>query len=355
MSDNESAPTLGPWLGDDIDNTVAAYAGDGSDDDVDPVRRFGRNVCRLTLRRMRQHRGDMRRDAIAIFVFHPDAPSCSATKREPLLGDGGVEVCGKIWFVNVTAQSGRSIDVDCAEDDSMFGQVEKLGLGGYPTAVYNPKVSVPMVRIYEKGLVNEECIEAVSIVDQEVGSNDIESAIDRMAEKYLCTPESQVPGASMWANAPKFHAASNAEALAQLQVRDALSYLLFNCEVRSEQAMRAGRTDLEVVQQLYNGATVTPAEIEIKVLRERNRRGRKWSDMRNRQWLRRGIRQAAAYRDDRNAKVGILCCFDMRDGDRGHRTTFAVVKPYADTHDVILHRNYLYNSSEVWRQAKYGD
>ena len=178
-----------------------------------------------------------------------------------------------------------------------------------PAAVYNPRISIPAVRIYENGLTDESHIEHINIVDQQVGLDEIERVIDRMTERHLCTPEVQVPGASMWANATKFCAASNAEALAQLQVRDALAYLLFNCDIRIEQTTRAGRTDLEVVQQLSDGAYVTPAEIEIKVLRERNRRGTKWSDFRNNQWLIRGIRQAAAYRDARNARAGMLCCF----------------------------------------------
>ena len=158
----------------------------------------------------------------------------------------------------------------------------------------------------------------------------------------------------MWVRASRFWAASNAEAIAQLHVKTALSYQLFNCDIRHEQATRAGRTDIEIVQKLANDTMIIPAEIEIKVLRERNRRGRKWSDTFNDRWMQRGVRQAAAYRDDRDAKAGMLCCFDMRDGDRGELHTFASVKSFADNLDITLHRNFLYNSSEAWRIAKYG-
>ncbi len=345
---------LGPWAGADLKGTATTYGGVGTDDDLDPIRRFGRNVGRLALQRLRQHLGEMRRDAIAIFLLQPTAPEGAATAREPMLGDGGVEVCGRIWFVNVTAQSGRALAASPEDDGAMFDQVEALGLGHVAAVVFNPKVATPTIRIYGKGLTAESEFEAVEIVDREVSLDDIRRIIDVVHEKNLCTPDAQVAGVSMWADPAKLHATSNAEAIAQLQVKTALSLSLFNCEIRHEQQMHAGRVDLEVSQRLADGATVIPAEIEIKVLRERNRRGQKWSDARIEKWIRRGVRQAAAYRDGRGAKAGMLCCFDMRAKDRGEAATFATVKPYADALDVTLHRNFLYNDAESWRVAKYG-
>lgn len=354
VADSDAETGLGLWEGADLGGTAAQFAGDGADDDVDPVARFGRNVARLALRRMRQHLGEMRRDAIAIFLLQPSGPTGSVTVRQPMLGDGGVEVCGRIWFVSVTAQSGRELVPASEEDGSMFDYVESLGLGDVPAAVFNPKVATPTVRVYPKGLSAETEFDTVEVADREMTVDDIKRVIDEMHEEHLATPDAQVSGVSMWSDSQKLHASSNAEAIAQVHVKTALSFGLFNCEVRPEQPMKAGRVDLEVVQQLANGATITPAEIEIKVLRERNRRGRKWSDAYNEKWMRRGIRQAAAYRDVRKAKAGLLCCFDMRDGDRGEVDTFAPVKPYADSLSVTLHRNFLYNDAEGWRKARYG-
>ena len=354
MTDKSNSMGLGSWQDADLQGTASVYSGDGSDDDLDEIRRLARSVCRLVLRRMRQHAQDIRRDAIAIFLLQPTAPSDSSANREPLLGDGSVEINGKIWFVNETAQSGRSIEASNIEDGKMFDFVEQLGLGEVPAVVVNPKVTVPVVRVYENGLSNDDQVEPLEILDKEVDILDIQETIDRMCEKQLCTPEAQVTGASMWANAKKCHAASNAEAIAQLQMKTALSFRLFNCDVRHEQRMRAGRTDIEIVQKRADGTTIIPAEIEIKVLRERNRRGRKWSDSYSEKWIRRGVRQAAAYRDDRDAESGILCCFDMRQADRGDINTFSTVRPYAEELNVKLHRNFLYNSSEAWREIRYG-
>lgn len=354
MPNSNVQSELGPWAGADLPGTAAEYGGEGADDDLDPVRRFGRNVARLALRRMRQHLGEMRRDALAVFLLQPNGPEGLNTVRQPMLGDGGIEICGRIWFTSVTAQSGRALTPDSEEDGDLFDQVEGLGLGRVPAVVFNPKVTEPVIRLYPQGLNVEDGLETIEVIDREVGLADIKRVIDIMHEKNLCTPDAQISGVSMWADCTRFHAESNAEAIAQLHVKTALSLTLFNCDIRHEQQMRAGRVDLEVVQRMADGATIISAEIEIKVLRERNRRGRKWSDTHNIKWMRRGVRQAAAYRDDRGAKVGVLCCFDMRAGDRGEIGTFAAVKAYADNLKVELHRNFLYNDVELWRQARYG-
>lgn len=350
----DSGTGLGPWTGADLGGTATQFAGDGADDDIDPVRRFGRNVARLALRRMRQHLGEMRRDALAVFLLQPSGPPGATTVRQPMLGDGGVELCGKIWFVSVTAQSGRELVPPSEADGAIFDYIESLGLGDIAAAVFNPKVATPTVRIYPSGLNAETDVVTMDIADREVTVDDIRGVIDEMHEKHLCTPDAQISGVSMWADTQKFYASSKAEAIAQLHVKTELASRLFNCDVRHEQRMTAGRVDLEVVQRLADGATIIPAEIEIKVLRERNRRGRRWSDAHNEKWMRRGIRQAAAYRDVRKAKSGMLCCFDMRDGDRGQVSAFTLVQPYADDLQVVLHRNFLYNDAELWREARYG-
>ncbi|MDE0175196.1 MAG: hypothetical protein OXI80_02200 [Caldilineaceae bacterium] len=354
MNDSSDSVELGPWLDADLQGTASVYSGDGSDDDLDEIWRFSRSVCRLMLRRLRQHAEEIRRDAIAIFLLQPTAPTGSSPNREPLLGDGSVEISGKIWFVGKTAQSGRSIEPSDIEDSTMFDLVEELGLGHVPAIVVNPKVDIPVVRVYGKGLSSEEEVDTVDILDKEVDVFDIQDTVNQMCEKQLCTPDAQVTGASMWANAQKCHVASNAEAIAQLQMKTALQFRLFNCDIRHEQRMRAGRTDIEIAQKRADGSIIIAAEIEIKVLRGRNRRGKKWSDSYNEKWIRRGIRQAAAYRDDRSARFGILCCFDMRQTDRGELQTFAQVKPYAEELCVNLHRNFLFNSAEAWRVARYG-
>jgi hypothetical protein len=345
---------LGSWSGDDLGDTARTFAGAGADADIDDISRFGRNVAKVTLRRLRQHRGDMRTDAIAVFLLQPAGPEGIVTTRQPMLGDGGVELSGKIWFVSATAQSGRELVPPSVADGDIFDHVSALGLGDVPAAVFNPTVATPTVRLYRQGLNNEEAVEAVEIVDREMTLDDIKRVIERVHEHNLCTPDAQVPGNSMWADAAKLHVVSNAEAIAQAHVKTALSVTLFNCDIRHEQKSKSGRVDLEVVQILASGATITPAEIEIKVLRARNRRGKAWSAAKTNKWMRRGIRQAAAYRDVRRARAGMLCCFDMRASDVGDVAAFAPVRDYAAELSVDLHRNFLFNDAEAHRVAQFG-
>lgn len=354
MSGDPEVIPLGSWSGDDLGATARTFAGTGADADIDEVSRFGRNVAKVALRRMRQHQGGMRTDVIAVFLLQPAGPDGEATTRQPMLGDGGVELCGKIWFVAATVQSGRELVPPSEADGDVFDHVSVLGLGDVPAAVFNPTIATPTVRLYRRGLHYEEDVETVEIVDREMTLDDIRRVIERAHEHNLCTPDAQVPGNSMWADAAKLHAVSNAEAIAQAHVKTALSVTLFNCDIRHEQKSKVGRVDLEVVQILASGVTVTPAEIEIKVLRARNRRGRTWSAAKTEKWMRRGIRQAAAYRDIRKARAGMLCCFDMRASDVGDVVAFAPVRDYAAELSIELHRNFMYNDAEAHRVAIYG-
>jgi hypothetical protein len=351
---DNNATGLGFWTGADLGGTARLFAGDGADDDLPPVSRFGRNVARLALRRTRQHLGDMRRDAIAVFLLQPGGLSGTDTTRQPMLGDGGVEISGRIWFVPMNVQSGRELVPPSEGAGEVFDYIQGLGLGDVPAAVFNPTVTTPTVRLYRHGLNDEESVETVDIVDRETTLDDIKRVIDAAHESNLCTPDAQVAGVSMWHDADKHRAAQNAEAIAQAHVKTALSVALFSCDVRHEQPMKVGRVDLEVVQRMADGSSIIPAEIEIKVLRERNIRGHHWSATKNEKWMRRGARQAAAYRDERRARAGMLCCFDMRATDVGDTAAFAAVKAYADGLSVELHRNYLFNDAERYRVARYG-
>ena len=354
MQNSHESARLGPWRDDDLKGTATAYRGDGSDDDLDPISRFSRSVGRLALRRGRQSRSTPRRDAIAIFLLKPNPPEGMSTRREPMLGDGGVEVCGKIWFANATVQSGRSINAESEDDGRMFDQVERLGLGKVPAVVFNPKVTTPVVRIYEGGLCGDGDVRTIELRERDVDPTQIGETIDWVSSNHLATPDMQVPGVSMWANAAEYRASNRAEAIAQLQLKTAIAVRFVHCEVRHEQRGRVGRTDIEIIQRRADGSSLTPLELEIKVLRERTQSGRKCSAARTERWMRHGVRQAAAYRDDRSAESGMLCCLDMRARDQGEKATPAAVKEYAAEHAVIIHRNFLYNSDEAWRVAHYG-
>ncbi|HWJ69003.1 MAG TPA: hypothetical protein VNS79_03005 [Sphingobium sp.] len=348
---------LGPWHGAELRKTADAFSGDGSDNDLPEEVRFARGVGRLLLKRIRSVGATMRRDAISVFLLHPDGIASVPAKREPMLGDGGVEVAGRIWFVSETAQSGKSIEPPSIDAGAVFDHVAELGLGAVPAVAFNPTVEPPTLRYYPRGLNDHHNPEVIEINDIEVTAERIETIIERLWEACFITPDAQISGGSdVWADASQHWAASNAEAVVQAHIKAALAIGLVDCTIRDEQPTVAGRVDIEIERKdpVDPSKWSRPFEIEVKVLRHAGRTGRKTSAKLIQWWIKRGIRQAAAYRDARNAENGMLCCFDMRNSDHGDDYADNDNKAFAATHNVTMVRKFLYNDAEALRVARYG-
>lgn len=352
------AGDLGAWEGDDLSLTVSAFNGDGTDSDLPSPVRFIRNVSRLVLKRLRGHAAAMRRDAIGVFLLSPMPPQASPHPRQPMLDAGHIEVAGRVWFVNEVVSSGRYFEPPKLDDGSVFDFViETLACGDVPAVVYNPMAAVPEVRFYPGGLAREELFDSMTIAEREVTIDDIIAVMHRVYEHDFITPDAQVKGGSaVWEDNDNFWVKRDAEAIVQSHIKTALAARFFDCNIRHEQTTRAGRIDLEVEQpSLGDGLQFTrPAAIEIKVLRSRGSTGRSWTTSGVRRWVRGGVRQAAAYRDERAAGGAILCCFDMRSADEGDAGCFVEVVGHAATLGVTLFRRFLFNSSDAWRTATQG-
>lgn len=349
------AAKLGPWQSANLRGTATIFSGDGSEDDVPKEVRFAHRVGRMIVKRLRGAADSMRTDAMAIFLLAPDNVPATAGRREPSLGDGIVEVAGYIWFVAPTAQSGRPVTPPSTDDATMFEHVEELGFGTAPAAVFNPQLEQPSLRYYPEGVSSERFID-LDIRANEVTPQRVRAILDYMADKIFITPDTQIEhGSSLWANAGACWAATNSEAIIQAHMKTALTIALVDCNIRHEQPTLAGRVDIEIEQQSLTdpNAWRRPLEIEIKVLRERGATGRPKGDLFNQRWIRRGIRQAAAYRDERNAEAGMLCCFDMRANDRRDQYCSDSNLAHAAALSVEMYRKFLYSSSEAYRQAEY--
>ena len=348
---------LGPWHGAELRKTAEAFSGDGSDDDLPQHVRFARGVGRLLLKRTRTVGNAMRRDAISVFLLLPEAIPNVAPKREPMLGDGGVEVAGRIWFVSETAQSGKSIEPPSVDAGDVFDHVTALGLGSVPAVVFNPTVNPPTVRFYGCGLELDHDPEVIEIGDVPVTPARIEEIIDRLWTTCFIVPDVQVNGGSdVWAKSNVHWAKKNAEAVVQAHLKSALAIGLLDCVVRDEQRTAAGRVDLEIERPdpLDPKKWTRPMEIEVKVLRHAGETGRTTSAKLSQWWIRRGIRQAAAYRDAQSADYGMLCCFDMRSADMGDDYADDANKAFAAHHGVTIVRRFLYNGAEAYRIAHLG-
>jgi hypothetical protein len=351
-----AAADLGPWRGARLRDTALTYNGEGSDDDLPEPQRFARHVGRLLVKRRRHAGPAQSKEAISVFLLLPDGVEGVSQSRAPTLGDGDVETAGRIWFVSATAQSGKFIDPPSTGDDAMLRYVEEIGCAGVPAVLFNPRVEPATLRFYPKGLRDDHASDIVELANAEVTVERVEAILDRMWQHSFITPDAQIEaGSSVWEDASKHWAKSSAEKVVQSHIKTALAVALVDCVVRHEQSMVRGRVDIEIEQPLDTDPTVwrRPMEIEVKVLRERGSTGRKRTSVSVHRWIGHGIRQAAAYRDERGAQHGMLCCIDMRATDLADDYCPPEVRAKANDHGVILFRRFVYNSSDALRLAEY--
>jgi hypothetical protein len=295
-------------------------------------------------------------DGISVFLLAPDKAPPEAGKREPSLGDGAVDIHGRIWFVGETAQSGRPLTPPSPSAADIFQHVEELGYGTLPAVVASTAGSDLVVRYYPGGLTLDEFVQ-LDLGGEKVTPDHVREILDYMADRIFITPDAQVThGSTIWADPERFWTAEKSEAILQSHMKTALTMALVDCNIRHEQPTALGRVDLEIEQRSTIDPTAwwRPLEIEVKVLRERGSKGRPKGDLFNNRWVRRGVKQAAAYRDDRGADAGMLCCFDMRSTDRAENFCPQEILATAESLEVEMYRKFLYHSSEAYRTALYG-
>ena len=167
----------------------------------------------------------------------------------------------------------------------------------------------------------------------------------------LTTPNSMPPGCNLWRDAIRYWVRKDAEALVQSYLKAGLVMRFPFCTVRHEQPQTAGRSDLEIEQQVRGrvGTITRYAVLELKVLRSFGSTGRIETAKTTNEWIEKGVEQAAAYQRDKGSHWSALCCFDMRNEDNGHDASFSHVVVKAARLDVNLWLWYLYSSNERYR------
>ncbi|ACH84332.1 conserved hypothetical protein [Acidithiobacillus ferrooxidans ATCC 53993] len=125
------------------------------------------------------------------------------------------------------------------------------------------------------------------------------------------------------------------------------------CMIRQEQAVKLGRTDIEIVDDRTEppGTIYHHALLELKILRSFGSTGTPVTQEVLERHILDGVNQAHSYGDTHNSLLRMLCCFDMRKADIGDSVTFAHVSNLAKDLNVSLRRWYLYHSSKALREA----
>ena len=353
--------STGAWANDNLQKTSASQAGVGADAGLPDAVRFVAGVAKLV--RSRRASGAAADDAQqpAIFLLSPKftagtpltGTAAATPKRVPRLQAGLEAVTGRIWFTPATAVTGTYIPHNFTDLDELFRFVtDDLSLGNVPAVLYNPLEVPATLAFYEFGLLREEEVQD-SLLDQaDITLEKIFEALDVIHRENLITPEVQGKVGQLWENRDKYWPVELAEDTVQHYLKIGLTTAFPTCTIRPEQTQATGRLDLEIEESDFQNpcAVVRHAVLELKVLRSFGSKGISVSQNKTDEWVLSGMKQAAAYRDNRKAKIAALCCFDMRSTDSGESCFDAIAAPAA-TLKVNMRRWYLYSTSAAYRTA----
>lgn len=350
------ATSLGAWAGDEFASTAQANAGIGSDADLPPDVRFRRAIAKLVRLRLGKISAGNEQCQPAIFLLEPNARSHKdgvKPKREPMLSNGLVPVCGRLWYVSEVAASGKYVELDDSQDDdALFTLVtDVLRLGAVPAIVFDPRTNPPSLRFYSRGLGDPDTVETTAVSINDVTLDCIFEAVENIYRRCLITPQVHEPLGKLWENSQNWWPVAQAERVIQMHLRHGLSGALPTCVVRREQADISGRVDLEIEEQdiLTPGTVIRHAILELKVLRSYHSTGTRESEQDVRNCVKSGVEQAASYCVSRGAKAAALCCFDMRMKPSGEQC-FEQVRDLAKALAVALKVWFLFATSERYRK-----
>lgn len=347
--------SFGAWTGDDLGQTASAYAGIGADAGLPPSVRFLGGVAKLVRRRVAEAGVEFDPKRPAVFLLAPQGVAIEAgqePKRVPMLDNGLTPVTGRLWFVTEVVASGKYVDIHDTDDDGLFEVVtDSLHLGDVPAVVYDPRTAIGTVRFYPQGLASPDICETTTVHGAEVSLERILDAVDHVHRTQMITPEAQPKAAKLWQNGDKWWPVQDAEDRTLVYLKVGLSAAFPTCTVRQEQTGVPGRLDLEVEERdpIDRAKLTRHAVLELKVLRSFRSSGTAVPEAETADWVESGVKQAAAYRDDRAAQAAALCCFDMR-REFSDQQCFTHVTDLAARLNVRLRAWFLFATSEQYRE-----
>ena len=351
----DEGETLGPWENSNLPGTVKANAGIGADASVPASVRFRSNVVKLMRRRLAVDPKPEELNLPAIFLLQPSPPESSRStspKRVPMLDNGRHMLNGKIWFVGAGPGSGHFVPFEFDDDDCLFRFVtDELELGCVPAIIFDPRVSDPLLRHYLNGLNDPNTFEEILLGSADVSLDRVCEIIDLTYQDKMKTPNAQPRSGKLWKNSSKGIPSKDAEEKAQMYLEIALNTAFPTCTIRTEQSMTEGRSDIEILENDPNERSkiTQHAVLELKIVRSFWASGLAVSETRSKELIESGVIQAAAYRDSKGAKWGVLVCFDMRSKDIGDKACFKHVVKTANKRKVHLRRWFVYASSAQFR------
>jgi hypothetical protein len=294
---------------------------------------------------------------VAIFLISDRPRELAKTlgaKHKPIVDDGSQPLTGSIWISPATFVSGYSLSIEGADAAAAFEQVATLGLGSLPACVFNPEATEQEIRFYPKGVDDDTRVIKFSVSDIALDFAALDQVLDTFHTQNFITPDATHDILDPWKVASKYQPREDTEAFFQAWLKTALTIVFWRTIiVKFEVPGTEGRCDLLLMSR-QGDAWHCQAVLELKVLRSLTSTGKPVSQTVASQAIEDGVLQVVSYKKQNSAKLGMLCCYDMRKpGHCNDDQCFDPVRTLATARDVHLRRYRVFNSSKELRSAKY--
>lgn len=314
---------LGLWGKDDLAATLSRYTGSQYYQHLPDEARFIHSVAKIITQRHAKDKTELCSAPSLYILGIPPEDEVIKPKREPTFSLGGVEVSGKVWFGAPAMNSAKGVSIPVGSDtDAIFNFVSKdLASGCKPAIYFDGTASKEILRFYPKGVDDPEDCEDILFGTANFNGVILKEILDTIHERSLMTPTASMASSKLWNNGSKCYPTEQAERTVQGILEIGLASALGNIRVKREMTGVFGRYDLALIEQdpQDSSKTTNHAILELKVIKAFTSTGKAVPDIANHIALRKGVKQAFAYRKEWDSRMAALCCYDMRPNPSLHK------------------------------------
>lgn len=229
----------------------------------------------------------------------------------------GTPLLGHLFFSNADASHGHFIPVP-TDAGAVVDWLEENELADCPiVTVYRNEKEVVTRR---RGVHDSVRRDAIRDREPSATVEQLLEALDLYHRKQVVTP-AECPG-GVWNRAGRYIPGPEPEKSIQQALRFALNYW-FRGVVRAEAEDRTniGRIDVRLLKKEASGGLAYWVILELKVIKSYTSTGTSVGDSANVEAIVKGVKQAGAYRANRDAEEGMLEVYDLRQDKAADLTT----------------------------------
>ncbi|MFC7334429.1 hypothetical protein [Rhodocista pekingensis] len=315
-------------------------------------------------------------EALYIRMKHPDATSdpeapiivlvSSRAKElakgigavvEPVLNDGSCCLSGYLWITTPALASGYKLSLTGSTPNQLFAQISTLNLGYLPALYVHPSATVPEIRCYPNGMESPDTVIRIRLLLDELSIGYLDQILSDWHSSFR-TPDAGCGGHTPWKESRKYVPRPKTEEFLQGSLQQTLRVALLQKKkyrIQFEVPGDEGRCDLLIKSKhpTVNNCWVYDAVFELKVLRSLDAGENPVSKSSNKDAIDKGVNQAISYKDENDARMGLLCCFDLRKPDHcDGEICLDAVRPLAQRHSIELRIFRVYGSADDFRRER---